>query len=275
LSVATYGNFPAPALHTDLSASDLCLRPGARLQDVAAFLTTDPRSASAPYWLFPAAGADWLSLFTLADLDRLLTVVGVEHWQFSLLAEEMGLRQVKLFDYVDKLSRLGVPLRLLTELLTRRRSLLLRHIQIRCPGVRAAFNAFGKAQVEIADVVTILSPPNSQATAPHADGRAILQLQLRGRKHWKVWKVIADDVIDRAFSVSELSEAFDRAAISTHAAELTLDPGDMLFLPKRALHTATTGTAFSLSLSFQLAAHWRPLDTTTFVKSLPFQPIFS
>jgi hypothetical protein len=37
---------------------------------------------------------------------------------------------------------------------------------------------------------TYLTPPSSQAVAPHADDRDVFVIQLIGKKHWKVYKTV-------------------------------------------------------------------------------------
>lgn len=185
-----------------------------------------------------------------------MTVLGVEHGQFAVLSEEWGLKAISIFRYVDRFHRLAAPALLMEELLRHRRTLLFRHLQRRSVAVRAAFNRYVSDGLALRDVVAILSPPDSRATIPHADGHAILQLQLLGQKDWQFWDVVDDALVDKAPSVAALAQTFKDHAESHPGTRVTLAPGDMLFLPKRALHTATATTTFSLSLSFQLPDHW-------------------
>lgn len=218
----------------------------------------------------PSEGQIWLSAFNLQDFDSMLTVAGLEHGQFAILSNEFGLEPVKSFAFVDQFTRLGTPALLLRELVTQKRTLLVRRVQKKHPGIRAAYQAYNRRGFGVDDVVAILSPPNCQPTVPHADGHAILQLHLAGHKRWTYWDVVQDDLIDNAPSTAALQRTFHDLSVEKSGKSLTLRPGDMLFLPKRTLHTAVNGPEWSLSVSFQLSPLWgmgqlttgRDLDTT-------------
>ncbi|MFS8036745.1 JmjC domain-containing protein [Xanthobacter sp. AM11] len=215
--------------------------------------------------LFVGAGRKWLDAITLNDIERAISVQGVEHHQFSLLAEDAGLKTINAYQYVERFNRLASPALLLEELIKQKRTLLFRHFHRRCPAAAAVFTSLVNAGFLLDDVVAILSPPNSIATTPHADGHAILQLQLSGEKVWRYWGIVEDERIEGAKVVEELRHIFDEKAANQPATQLTLRPGDMLFLPKRMLHHAKNGDAFSLSLSFQFASRWsnsRPSKST-------------
>jgi len=206
--------------------------------------------------LFPGAGRQWLDAITLNDIERAISVQGVEHHQFALLAEDAGLRTINAYQYVERFNRLASPVLLLEELIKHKRSLLFRHFHRRSPAAAAIFTSLVSDGLLVDDVVAILSPPNSTATTPHADGHAILQLQLSGEKVWRYWGVVEDEHVEGANTVEELKQVFDEKAAGLPVTQLVLRPGDMLFLPKRMLHHATNGDAFSLSLSFQFASRW-------------------
>lgn len=232
------------------------------LSSVAEAILTQCRVGLPEGLSFPGAGQAWLDVVNLDDVERAMSVNGIEHTQFALLGKDLGLRAIKAFDYVDRITRLATPVLLLEQLIERRRSLLFRHLQRRSLGARAMFDRLIDDGLPVEDVVAIVSPPDSTATVPHADGHAILQLQLSGGKTWRYWGVVEDHLIDRAPSIEALAAAFDDHARGRSATQVRLQPGDMLFLPKRTLHHALNHDHFSLSLCFQFPSTWpAPADT--------------
>lgn len=205
---------------------------------------------------FPGLGKPWLHIFDISELERLLSVVGVESSQFSLLAQEWRLRPAKSYNFVDPLHRLAIPVSIMEEVLRHDRTILLRHLQQRSPTIRAAFNCLRQAGLPVNDTVAFLSPPRVQATIPHADGHAILQLQLSGCKVWHLWDIVENDLLDYASSVDALEEIFRTHVKRNTRKEVVLRPGDMLFLPRRLVHTAINSADFSLSISFKFNDKW-------------------
>lgn len=82
-----------------------------------------------------------------------------------------------------------------------------------------------------------LTPCNSQGFAPHFDDVDAFICQISGRKRWRVYGKRADgnDVLPRASSID-----FDRDDMK--GCEVIIDtvltPGDMLYLPRGAIHEA-------------------------------------
>ena len=83
-----------------------------------------------------------------------------------------------------------------------------------------------------------VTPPSSRGFSPHYDVHDVFVLQVAGQKHWRIHEpVLADPLRTQPWS--------DRAAEVTAAAErepvidAVLTPGDVLYLPRGFLHSAT------------------------------------
>eukprot|EP00171_Calliarthron_tuberculosum_P017566 IDg17566t1 len=82
-----------------------------------------------------------------------------------------------------------------------------------------------------------LTPASTQGFAPHFDDIDAFVCQLEGEKRWKVYKPMeaGHDVLPRASSIDFTAEEMEDRAL---ALEVTLRPGDMLYMPRGAIHEA-------------------------------------
>lgn len=87
-----------------------------------------------------------------------------------------------------------------------------------------------------------LTPPGSQGFAAHFDTHEVFVLQLEGKKHWRLFG-----------AAEELPLADDNFPLTRKPAkpleEITLDAGDLLYIPRGHVHEATTADASSLHLT--------------------------
>lgn len=93
-----------------------------------------------------------------------------------------------------------------------------------------------------------LTPPHSTGLGPHHDDHDVLILQVRGGKSWRVYE--GADVAP--------CELRREAAVETKAlpppAELHLNAGDVLYLPRGRIHAARTASEPSVHLSVGIHA---------------------
>jgi len=93
-----------------------------------------------------------------------------------------------------------------------------------------------------------LTPPQNQGFAPHYDTHDVFVLQVAGRKRWVVHRPVLTDPLPGQDWEQH------RAAVTARAAEpplleLTLQPGDALYLPRGFLHSATAQGETSIHLT--------------------------
>jgi bifunctional lysine-specific demethylase and histidyl-hydroxylase NO66 len=93
-----------------------------------------------------------------------------------------------------------------------------------------------------------ITPPQNQGFAPHYDVHDVFVLQVAGRKHWVVHDPVVQDPLD--------SQPFGRhtAAIEARVQEpasidTVLAPGDALYLPRGAVHSAQALGELSIHLT--------------------------
>lgn len=104
-----------------------------------------------------------------------------------------------------------------------------------------------------------LTPAGSQGFPPHYDDCEVFVLQLEGSKLWRVYDRPDPSRVPRA------TTEFTAAQIGEARAELLLEPGDLLYLPRGVVHQAVTpaaeGAGHSLHLTFSTYQRhtWRDL----------------
>ena len=102
-----------------------------------------------------------------------------------------------------------------------------------------------------------LTPKGSQGFAPHWDDIDALVLQLEGAKTWKVYAPRSTDEALPRFSSPNL----EQDELGPLLGEVTLQPGDLLYLPRGYVHQAKAAQVDSLHVTASLARQhtWRDL----------------
>jgi JmjC domain len=94
-----------------------------------------------------------------------------------------------------------------------------------------------------------ITPPGSQGLAVHEDSHDVLVLQAFGTKHWEVW--------DTRSPGSTLTPA-EVAADGPPAISAELQPGDVMYMPRRTPHAARTQETLSGHLTVGIPSlTWR------------------
>lgn len=90
-----------------------------------------------------------------------------------------------------------------------------------------------------------LTPPGCQCFPPHYDGHEALVVQIEGSKDWTVWprEKIGPRLVGAAIDHPE--------SLSDPVIETTLDPGDVLYMPRGYPHQAKATKGRSLHLTIQ------------------------
>jgi hypothetical protein len=82
-----------------------------------------------------------------------------------------------------------------------------------------------------------VTPPQNQGFAPHHDVHDVFVLQVSGRKHWVVHRPVVLDPLDNQPFNGFKAEIADRVR-EEPLIDVTLEPGDALYLPRGAIHSA-------------------------------------
>jgi cupin superfamily protein len=100
------------------------------------------------------------------------------------------------------------------------------------------------------------TPRSAQGLAVHHDTHDVFVLQLAGEKHWRVYAPVLELPLRSQRYSKELGEPGEPVE------DVTLSPGDTMYLPRGWLHDALTTNAESLHLTIGLKAYtW--LDAVT------------
>ena len=89
-----------------------------------------------------------------------------------------------------------------------------------------------------------VTPAQSQAVPPHADDRDVFVVQVYGRKHWRVYQNIP---IPHPYPHEQVGKDDPALPVPTSVLQgpllldLTLQPGDCLYLPRGYVHEARSG----------------------------------
>ena len=122
-------------------------------------------------------------------------------------------------------------------------------IGILCRQLTADFRVAGVVLRKPVRANVYFTPPRSQGFSPHYDDHEVLVLQLYGEKRWRIYGEIAKwprKPMPDALSVDDLHQ---------NAQELTLQAGDILYVPRGFAHEADAQdkSSLHLTLSAQVA----------------------
>jgi ribosomal protein L16 Arg81 hydroxylase len=109
------------------------------------------------------------------------------------------------------------------------------------PGMRALTIIFATRFAVESGVTAFLTPAGRQGLNPHQDPVDVFVLQLEGTKHWKLWRPAAVRGSEsRHHKMEDLGDP---------VIEVTLQPGDVLYLPYDTPHVAAAEDQVSLHVS--------------------------
>lgn len=95
---------------------------------------------------------------------------------------------------------------------------------------------------------------------PHNDFQCSLMVQLTGRKRWRLWlkRGVSLPISNRYIIGRDGDELLDFAAVGEPYMDVTLGPGDILYVPRGVLHATSTpaGTLPSMHLTVGMEVLW-------------------
>ncbi|MEV4755000.1 cupin domain-containing protein [Micromonospora sp. NPDC049559] len=114
----------------------------------------------------------------------------------------------------------------------------------------------GAALGQPLQVNAYLTPAGSQGFATHYDTHDVFVLQVAGRKHWRIHEPVLPDPLERQPWGGRADEV-SAVAEGPPALDVTLAPGDALYLPRGWLHSAQAQEESSLHLTVGIRAMTR------------------
>jgi ribosomal protein L16 Arg81 hydroxylase len=188
-------------------------------------------------------------LLTLDHLDRVLTTGLAKHPEINLVQNE---KNITANEYVDDLGRVD-PVRA-TRLFRQGATIIFTHLHQRIPSLGRLCEGLERAFSSRMQTNIYLTPPSAQGFAPHWDTHDVFILQIAGTKHWTIY--------DTRIPLPLQNQQFDR---TLHTAgeptmEFVLEPGDVCYIPRGAIHAARSSDETSLHITTGLIAfNWTDL----------------
>lgn len=121
------------------------------------------------------------------------------------------------------------------------------------PGIRATARALEMGLGAEVTCNAYCSQAGHQAFPSHFDSMEVFALQISGTKVWRIYERRFEHPVERpGHNYSSFDQAWHDQARGPLAMEVTLKPGDLLYIPKGTYHDALASDGESLHLSFGL-----------------------
>ncbi|CAN5584049.1 hypothetical protein BH10ACT7_BH10ACT7_19750 [soil metagenome] len=122
-----------------------------------------------------------------------------------------------------------------------------------------------------AQVNAYVTPASSRGFDPHYDVHDGFLIQIHGQKHWVIHPPVHQDPL-RDQPWSDHADAVAAQAAGEPAIDATFSPGDVLYLPRGWIHSATAlgGTSIHLTIGVEAFTQWDVVQQL--VKSLADDP---
>eukprot|EP00965_Chrysotila_dentata_P247353 6207694-Pleurochrysis_carterae.AAC.11 len=116
--------------------------------------------------------------------------------------------------------------------------------QRHCPRLAALVSALETRFGCLVGCSAYLTPPGCQGLAPHHDDVCVFILQTEGSKHWRVYEPLDGHALPRT-----PSNDLPRNRLGRCLLQVTLQQGDLLYLPRGFVHEAAADNSFSTHLT--------------------------
>jgi hypothetical protein len=209
------------------------------------------REASLHPRIFSGVGTDLVDLLTVQDVDRLITITGLRPPFIVLVNARTGVTSADYKLYIDGAIRCANPGRILGEQLKHGTTIIVQHIHLLHPGIRALVENLSQ-DLHPMSIHTncYLTPSHAQGVSPHIDQHHTLLFQLSGKKRWCIWENIDDD--PNQPMINTRSDPDLPKLIVQNSRPLLdqwLEPGDFILIPRGFVHTSYTGNSHSLHIT--------------------------
>lgn len=142
---------------------------------------------------------------------------------------------------------------LVQQWLERGASLLLNEIETLHPAIRAVCVTLERTLGAKASANLYCSWKGHQAFDSHYDRHDVYAFQVIGRKGWRIYEGRADRPIEHAAFYNVPQAEYDRMK-GRVAAEVTMTPGDLIYLPRGQFHDALALDEASVHVTFSCSA---------------------
>lgn len=136
-----------------------------------------------------------------------------------------------------------------TQLLGQGAALLLNEIETLHPGVLAVARCLERTFGAKSCANLYCSWQARQAFDSHFDRHEVFALQVVGSKHWRLYQGRVDNPIEHELFHNVPQAEYDRMK-GPVAAEIEMQPGDLLYLPRGQFHDALASSSASIHVTF-------------------------
>ncbi len=185
--------------------------------------------------------------FTLADLQAHLNnpILGPDWLDLVVKGKKLSLEQACLFKTVQKKKLYFMDKEMLNEHLADGAAVVLEGLDILDPMINALLSRIDECfPCVLANCVAFFSQSDNEAYPAHCDTDDVLVFQLDGRKTWHLFAPQQR----RYFGAANLSDE----QLGPVRNEITLRPGDALYIRAGVPHRCVTPGSYSLHLSIDL-----------------------
>ena len=209
-------------------------------------------------------GESFADLLTLADVDELLSRRGLRT-PFLRIAKDGAVVDPKRFttsggagaEVADQVSSDAV-LRLVADGGT----VVLQGLHRLWPPLIEFADQLAADLGHPTQVNAYVTPPSSRGFSPHYDVHDVFVLQVAGEKHWTIHEPVLADPL-RSQPWTDHRDAVAAAAEGEPVIDAVLRPGDVLYLPRGYLHSATALGEISahLTIGIHSVTRWAAAES--------------
>lgn len=204
----------------------------------------------------PGRDDKFAGVFSWEDFRRLLNMTGI--WTAASLKLKLDRQDVppplycqRTIDRNQATVWQPDPLRVM-EFAGRGASLICNQVETLHPGILAVLRLLEAALGGRASCNIYCSWPGHQAFDSHYDKHEVFALAIAGEKTWRLYEGRVDNPIHHAMFPTETQAQLD-AKKGKVVQQLTLGPGDLLYIPRGQFHDALATDTACLHLSFAVA----------------------
>jgi ribosomal protein L16 Arg81 hydroxylase len=185
----------------------------------------------------------YADLLTLADLDEVLGTHAPRHPDVSVV--QVG-REIVAGDFVDRDGRID-PMRV-GKLFAEGATVIFSRLDRSLPRLSSLCSFLCRTFTSRMQTNIYLTPPDSQGFAPHWDTHDVFVLQASGTKIWTIY----DCPVRLPLRGQDFDPKLHKPGDPTM--EFTVEPGDMVYIPRGVYHSARSTGETSLHLTTGLIA---------------------
>lgn len=190
-------------------------------------------------------------LISFEKLDEIVGVHGLTAPNISVVKSEMN---ISSSEYTWK-QELIDPVKV-ASLFADGATIIFNALQDRTEPLRQLCSGISESLQLKAQANIYLTPPNSQGFNTHWDTHDVFVLQVEGSKNWKIYKE------SLPFPLEEDNYRFEKDCVEAKNVvdEFVLEQGDILYIPRGVMHSASSSSDKSLHVTLGITAYtWKNL----------------